>query len=79
MKANQQHYNGEWRYKRSRTFNKDRVNRERERERESLVAYLYLKEKRVKRPRGKEVKVEERNREAKMLRVFDLVTERLKG
>ena len=33
-----------------------------ERERESLVAYLYLKEKRVKRPRGKEVKVEERNR-----------------
>lgn len=51
----------------------------RERERESLVAYLYLKEKRVKRPRGKEVKVEERNREAKMLRVFDLVTERLKG
>ena len=77
MKANQQHYNGEWQYKRLRTFNKDRVNRERERE--SLVAYLYLKEKRVKRPRGKEVKVEERNREAKRLRVFDLVTERLRG
>ena len=54
----------------------------RERERgggESLAAYLYQKEKRVKRPRGKEVKVEERNREAKGLRVFDLVTKRPRG